>query len=220
MLKQGRESLGNNPKIHLLFLRVGVDPSPPTCFESRSQNIPGRDTGLGMGVVSPKAAENRQSRAWVPHPHSHSQLSARFLGLCALFCRHVGLSAAHPGNRRAHGSPGTRRSCLSARYSRAMKEPQEPRKAPRAPLRAGAGQCLPAHLGSCWVPQGSQSSQQGPSCPSFGAAVCPYPEESLAPEEVGSCCSPQISPQLVWPGCRRGAFCAKGTGSAAQQPWN
>lgn len=31
--KQGRESSGKNLKIHLLVLRVGVDPNPPTLFE-------------------------------------------------------------------------------------------------------------------------------------------------------------------------------------------
>lgn len=73
-MEQGRESLGKNLKINLMFLRVGADPRP--------QKIPGRDARLGMGVVSPKVAENGQSRAWAPH----SQLSARFLGFCAPFC--------------------------------------------------------------------------------------------------------------------------------------
>lgn len=31
--EQGRESSGKIPKIHLVFMRVVVNPSPPTCSE-------------------------------------------------------------------------------------------------------------------------------------------------------------------------------------------
>lgn len=99
MVKQGRESSGKKPEIHLLFLRVRVDTKPPTHCESRSQKIPVRDAGLGMGLVDPSVAEKGLSRAWAPHSHSQQYPG----GLCSL-CRHLGLSAVLPGNARAHRS--------------------------------------------------------------------------------------------------------------------